>query len=339
MRRIGLALLGALFHTIACALLWYGGLFRTSLEGFILLFTVIWIVDLSFPVMILTGLNQYFKEQSLTLPMVLWSQIVVMFCLYFVDEYRPVMLLFSVLGMAFGAYRLNNKQSIFVAFFSMGLYLIVLLVLDKNHPSLLDPIPEWTVGFSYACISICTVIVTSELSAMRRRLAKKALELENSLSMMQLDAYTDPITGLKNRHYILDILQEQKNLTERELSYRFSIAIFKIDNFKYIHETHGSFIGDKVLKFFTTQIEFQLRKTDCFARLDDGEFLLVCPFTELEKCRALVERICTVFSNVSLDGILPNLKITVYVGVADYQSPEKLDALLNRAAQNLSKTS
>jgi hypothetical protein len=123
--RTDLALLGALFHTLACTLLWYAGVFRMSFNIFILVFTIIWLINLSFPLLILTGMNKRFKDPSMTLYMVLWSQVVVMFSLYFMDDYRPLMLLFGVLGIAFCAYRLETRQSIFVALFSVLLYLVV----------------------------------------------------------------------------------------------------------------------------------------------------------------------------------------------------------------------
>lgn len=335
MRRIYLALLGGFSHTIACLLLWHSGWFRASTDVFILMFSVIWVVNLLFPVLVLTGLNKQFADPSLTLIMVLWSQVVVMFTLYFIDEYRSFMLLFAILGIAFSAFRLETKQAIYAALFSVTLYLIVLSLLYRNHPQVINPLAEWMVGFSYAFIAICTAIVASEINAMRRRLTQKTLELQSSLNFLQAGEDVDELTGLKNRLYITNILEQQRNITERKLDYHFSVVLFEIDFFNKINEEHGYSAGEIILKYFSTQFESQRRKTDYLAKMEDGEFIFVCPFTELEQASILAERIRSVLITKDLNTVLPKLSLSISAGIASYQRPETIETLLKRVVKAL----
>lgn len=337
LRRVGLALLGGLFHTIVCVMLWFDGYFRMSLESLVIFFSLIWIVNFLFPILILTGVNERFKDPSMTIIMVLWSQLVVMASLYFVLEYRTLLLLFAILSIIFSAFRLGFRESIFVSSFSVGCYLLVIYFLNKNHPGYLEaPLPEWTIGFSYAFIAFCASVVVSELTSARRHLSDKRLELESSLYILQTHSEIDDVTKLKNRRAILNVLEQQRSITDREPDYHFAIALFDIDLFKEIQDTYGQAIADKVLLFFTSQVDSQLRKTDTLARLVNAEFLLVCPFCNIEKCYILAERIRTNIAEANLDMILPKLSLTVSVGVAEYQRPETGESLLERVSRALS---
>ncbi len=216
-------------------------------------------------------------------------------------------------------------------------------MLDENHPDLLHAIPEWTVGLSYACIAFSTAIITAELSATRRYLSNKTLELESSLYIMQSDIKTssdmkkDGPAGIKNRRYILDVIEEQKNFTERAPHYHFSVALFSLEHYKQILDKDGPLVGNKVLKFFIMQVELQLRKTDYFARMGGEEFLLVCPFTDRYKCHVLVKRIAERLANASLNDIIPKLTFVVSIGITEYRPPEKLESMLSRLDKALDK--
>lgn len=336
LRRVGLALLGGLFHTIVCVMLWFGGFFRMSLESLIIFFSLVWIVNFIFPTLILTGFNERFKDPSMTIIMVLWSQLVVMASLYFVLEYRTLLLLFAILSIVFSAFRLGFRESILVSSFSVGCYLLVIYFLYENHPtSLAAPLPEWTIGFSYAFIAFCASVVVSELTSTRRHLSDKRLELESSLYILQTHAEIDELTRLKNRRAILNFLEQQRSMTDREPDYHFAIALFDIDLFKEIQDTYGQAIANKVILFFTSQVDFQLRKTDTLARLVNAEFLLVCPFCNIEKSYTLAERVRAKLAEANLNMILPKLSLTVSVGVAEYQRPETIESLLDRASRAL----
>lgn len=60
---------------------------------------------------------------------------------------------------------------------------------------------------------------------------------------------TDTLTGLKNRHYFNQKIQEE---LERILRYgtNLSILMIDIDHFKRINDTYGHAVGDEVLKKF-----------------------------------------------------------------------------------------
>jgi diguanylate cyclase (GGDEF)-like protein len=335
MRRIYLALIGAFLHTLACFALWEAGFFRTSLSGFILIFSAIWIIDLFFPFLVFTGVNKRFKDPSLTLIMVLWSQVAVMFTVYFIDEYRPFMLMFGIIGIAFSAFRLEAKEAIFAALFSIVLYMIVLLFQYHYHSEAFKPRLEWVVAFSYSLIAIFVAILASEINAMRQKWNDKTVDLQNHLHFSQTKSDVDEVTGLPNRRYILDVLEHQRNIINRELSYHFSIIVFDVDYFTKIESEQGRSVTEVILKYFATQFDAHLRKTDYFAHLKDGEFILVCPFTKVEQAMVLADRIRSLLYNAEINNAIPNFRLTISAGVTDYRKPEKIEDMFARVNKAL----
>ncbi|MBN1531314.1 MAG: diguanylate cyclase [Spirochaetes bacterium] len=169
-----------------------------------------------------------------------------------------------------------------------------------------------------------------ELKQARERLEEMNRRLASALEQMETMARVDPLTGLANRRYLLDRLQQE---TARSLRHGtgLSVAMVDIDDFKMINDTHGHVCGDLVLKQTAAIITESMRKEDMASRWGGEEFLLVFPETPLpgaaviaEKIRAAVEA-----SEVRYDGMA--LTITITVGVAQYRHEAGIDENIRRA--------
>jgi len=330
-----MALFGGLIHTLVCFFFWYQGIFRTSLENFILLFSVLWIVHITFLFLIISNLNLKFRDQSLTIPQLAWSEITIMISIYFTNELRTLLLLFTLFGIIFGAFRLTTKQLLGMAVFTVVLYVGTIALLWFTHPELIIPLREAVIAITFSFVIFSFVTVVAELSITREHLHKQRMELESSLYITRNDAETDELTGLKNRRFILEILNQQRSLVERHRDYCFSLALFDIDQFKHINDTFGHPVGDKVLQTFSKVINEHLRKTDYFARMGGEEFLLIAPFTRKDQVRYHAERLREAIENTNFEQILMDLKITCSVGVTNYKWPEQVEETLNRVDKAL----
>lgn len=335
LKRTFLAILGGMGHTFVCLYLWSSGLFRTTLKEFMVLFAVFWVVHLVFLILIMTGMNRNFKEPSLAFPQIIWAEICVMISLYFTNELRPLVLMFALLGIIFGTLQLDMKRFIYIPFLTIAMYLLVTWRLYYYHSQYVVLSHEVVAALTFAFISLSFTAVTLEISTTRYYLRQKKLELENALNVIQSDVITDELTRIGNRRYIINILEHQRSMVERQQRYMFSIAMFDIDCFKKINDTYGHSVGDLVLQFFSRQVESLLRKTDYFARMGGEEFLLVVPFSNVEQVRPQIERIRLSIEQVSLVHIQPQLKMTVSVGVTDYRWPEKIEDVIKRSDQAL----
>ena len=76
-----------------------------------------------------------------------------------------------------------------------------------------------------------------------------------------------------------------------------SVILFDIDNFKYVNDTYGHFIGDQVLKTIAIRCAEQLRGIDLLARFGGDEFSVLLSETDLEGAKTVADRLQT-FSGI-----------------------------------------
>ncbi|MCP4155675.1 MAG: GGDEF domain-containing protein [bacterium] len=103
-------------------------------------------------------------------------------------------------------------------------------------------------------------------------------------------AATDGLTGLYNRRYILNELDNQGKIARRNKRI-FCIVIIDIDDFKNINDTYGHLAGDEYLKKFSFVLSQSLREQDICGRIGGEEFLIVLPETATEGAVKLANRI------------------------------------------------
>ncbi|MCG8338305.1 MAG: GGDEF domain-containing protein [Proteobacteria bacterium] len=101
---------------------------------------------------------------------------------------------------------------------------------------------------------------------------------------------TDKLTGLYNRHSIMDRLNEMFNMHQRYNEY-FSLILLDLDHFKLVNDTYGHAVGDQTLIVVSEVISKEVRGTDHPCRFGGEEFLILCPRTNIEEAYNLAERI------------------------------------------------
>nr|WP_297874765.1 diguanylate cyclase [uncultured Blautia sp.] len=100
--------------------------------------------------------------------------------------------------------------------------------------------------------------------------------------------YTDPLTGVYNRRYYDDYIQNAEDIQ--------TAVMIDVDNFKHINDNYGHDAGDIVLHSIAQTILSCVRKTDAVIRYGGDEFAVIfyqIPEdvfeTKLERMRYLVE--------------------------------------------------
>jgi len=96
-------------------------------------------------------------------------------------------------------------------------------------------------------------------------------------------AYTDRLTGCKNRNYLLD---NSKSIE----TFNCCALIIDIDHFKKVNDTLGHEAGDTVLKDVAGVIMNIVRYTDTI-RYGGEEFVIFLQDTEIERAVLVAERI------------------------------------------------
>lgn len=167
-----------------------------------------------------------------------------------------------------------------------------------------------------------------------RQLELRNRQLDELNRQLSIIATQDKLTGLHNRHFIVDQLEQQHEMFVR-YGNACCIVLLDIDFFKQVNDRYGHAVGDAVLVAFSRRIEGQLRHGDFFGRYGGEEFMLVLPMTDLEAALQLAQRIRSMLASVPLIDQPVALTVTASFGVAQLNTAESIDDWLSRADQAL----
>lgn len=120
----------------------------------------------------------------------------------------------------------------------------------------------------------------------------RALERErHAQERIRHQAYHDPLTGLPNRLFFHEQLQDMLERS-RGNERRLALLFIDIDRFKSVNDTLGHEMGDMLLKEVADRLRQSVRNGDIVARLGGDEFLaLVSDVVSLEGAETVARRI------------------------------------------------
>lgn len=171
------------------------------------------------------------------------------------------------------------------------------------------------------------VALTAQLETVRSHLKDSNRALRSALAASELVAAKDQLTGLWNRRTFDYRLHEAVAHRQRH-SGTFSLLLIDMDHFKNINDRYGHITGDEALKRFADVLHERLRQNDVDARWGGEEFAVLADGANLERAFALAEQIREAVENSNFTGIP---RLTVSIGIAEYQPAETGEQLLNRA--------
>lgn len=137
---------------------------------------------------------------------------------------------------------------------------------------------------------------------------------------------TDKLTGLKNRRFFQDKLEQQLN-SYYESAKPFSLCILDIDHFKKVNDTFGHQVGDDVLAQLAQLLTQRARKEDTVARYGGEEFVMILPDTEIAVAKEIGEQIR---KTVAFDH-WPAGQVTISIGMATATLEDTGTTLLKNA--------
>jgi diguanylate cyclase (GGDEF)-like protein len=141
---------------------------------------------------------------------------------------------------------------------------------------------------------------TAELEALHRTLEEKSAAL-------QMSSVTDPLTGLHNRRFLADHIEQDLAASLRRAQETLAAGgqpldtdsvflLLDVDAFKRINDRHGHAGGDAVLVQFGARLRSVLRESDYLVRWGGEEFLAVARDTDRVQAEELAERMRAVIA-------------------------------------------
>jgi len=163
----------------------------------------------------------------------------------------------------------------------------------------------------------------------RLRTADRILDLERSLMernrAVEKLAVTDALTGVYNRRYLVDRLEEERRRSAR-YGHFLSVVMGDVDHFKAVNDRLGHHAGDAVLRATADALVRGTRQgVDWVARFGGEEFVVVMPETEPVGALVAAERLRRSVAATTLDIDGTPVSVTISFGVAslEHDSPAK----------------
>lgn len=179
--------------------------------------------------------------------------------------------------------------------------------------------------------------------ALEQRVTERTIELEHANQKLKQLSDTDQLTGLKNRRFLNQYLDDEFARSSR-YQHSISILMIDIDHFKSVNDNYGHLAGDHCLKIIAQTIQQANRSpTDIAARYGGEEFCFVLPETDNEGATTVAERVLQQIENTVIPLDTGALRVTCSIGlyagvpasIKDVNSfVDQADAALYQSKQN-----
>lgn len=170
-------------------------------------------------------------------------------------------------------------------------------------------------------------------------LALERAEWQERAKEFQLMSITDPLTGLLNRRYLEERLNEELNRSKR-YGHPMSFLMIDIDDFKTYNDLNGHQAGDQALQITAHCLKAALRSADVACRYGGEEFGMLLPQTPLNEAGVIAERMRQKVASTDYpQGKLQPLgRVTISIGVSTFgkhvDDADRIIAAADRALYN-----
>jgi diguanylate cyclase (GGDEF)-like protein len=167
----------------------------------------------------------------------------------------------------------------------------------------------------------------------RERLIRDRVELESRLNLadvarsLQLQATTDPLTGLFNRLKFNEALGNELARSKRHRT-PLSLMLYDVDHFKAINDSHGHQVGDAALIEISQWVLQRIRPSDLLARWGGEEFIILAPGSDGPMAYQAAERLRTAMQQVAFANVGT---LSCSFGVSYYRDGDTAETMLSRA--------
>jgi diguanylate cyclase (GGDEF)-like protein len=168
----------------------------------------------------------------------------------------------------------------------------------------------------------------------RKQLRKFADELALTNKRLQELVLTDALTGLPNRRYAFERLEQEWSIAMRSGN-TVCCMMIDIDRFKTINDTYGHQFGDEALKMVANNLRLAARKQDVVCRLGGEEFLVICANTDEKACFQYAERLRLQVAAQPLQIQSKALPITVSIGISANIKLANIESMMHLADERL----
>ncbi len=281
--------------------------------------------------LIRSGYSRRWRDPALTLFQCLAAMTCVAAAYVIALPARGLVLPLVAVILMFGVFGLAPRQMMAVLVYSLVLFSLTIAGVQWRQP---EDGPPWPLAGAYLIVTAVVLLSSTFLilraHAIRTKLHRQKVQLALAVEQVREMATRDELTGLPNRHCMLEMLHAQREQARRDAR-PVLVAQLDLDHFKVINDTCGHAGGDAVLQGFAHQVSRCLRAGDTLARWGGEEFVLLMVGVVPHDGAGMLARVLAAAATpVRLpDG--NSVRLTVSIGVARLRPHESVDAVLQRA--------
>lgn len=180
---------------------------------------------------------------------------------------------------------------------------------------------EKYLNFSIEIVNICGLVFSNNEQY------EKILKSEQGL---RFSSTHDALTGLYNRTYINEILNQQT------WSMPCTVFMFDIDRLKFVNDNYGHAEGDKLIANVAEILKKCFRETDIVARIGGDEFVAILQGTNREGAEITEERIRRQIETHNSKSREADLIVSFSIGFAMGENPEDtIEAIMKKADERM----
>ncbi len=150
------------------------------------------------------------------------------------------------------------------------------------------------------------------------------------LRKLQINATTDPLTGLYNRRFFDDYFEKELNRSLR-YSHRLALVVFDLHRFKEVNDRYGHPQGDILLQMVATTLRKSMRTSDYAFRIGGDEFALLLPQADTEQAAAMSRRLRAAYA-ATIEPLRLGVSLGLDYGLAVFPDDGELQEILIRVA-------
>lgn len=284
---------------------------------------------IGFYALLRSGYSRRFADPSLTLAQMIFAIVAILFSYALSPPTRSAALQVLCLILVFGMFALTPREIKRVGIGTVALLGGTLIALWWWE----GPKFSWQrdgINGLLACVIMPVLsVLTGQFSQMRVALSAHKKTLNLALEQVQTLATRDALTGLYNRGYVHELIEQQSKRSLRSGA-PLSIALIDLDHFKRVNDTLGHQVGDEVLCGFARCAGESLRQPEVVARWGGEEFLVLFPDTPVDDAHQALERLRALLALRDLSQSQLGLKITFSAGLAEWDPRQSMERNLLR---------
>jgi diguanylate cyclase (GGDEF)-like protein len=296
---------------------------------------IVGVLFVGFSLAFRSGFNLRFADPGLTGWQLLAAVFTMLFVIYRSPDTRLAFTAFFFVGLMFGMLRMSSGRLSVLGGLSILSFALVIWLRYVNKRDVENLRLDALLCAVMAVTFPWFVYFGERIKRLERGLTEASIELED----VEEAAWRDELTGVYNRRALnvaLDEAKQRADATREPLA----VCVIDLDHFKRFNDQLGHLAGDDVLRVFAHAVQGGMRTVDVFGRYGGEEFIQILRHTDLAGAMTEAERLRQRISEIALPVSRQIGRLTISIGVAQYQPGEKImqtfaraDAALHRAKQ------